>query len=607
MEKGSKGWRFVILLVVLALCLAFLRPTIAWYFKTDADAQRLALMSLEKIKEYAMEQAVKDVKSLEQAAVANPDADPGEQYAWLSKEAKKNYKAFKKPVPDPMTLGVILNSFSLGRNANTDEEKKNVAASIHRQLLELFQGQYREKILADKKNYANSVKLGLDLSGGINIIVRADLEEALRMQGDAALAGGEAEFKARAMEQALETLQSRIDRFGLSNPVIRQQGEDRIYIEIPGAEQNSTINTIIMGKGILNFRLVDDDATNQFLSYYYSNPGDTFNEDGSLKDPSIIGDDVEIVGYYTKDSYGLDEFVQYMALKKEVALDGRYVKSAEVSRDRMGQTGVDFTLDMEGAEIFADFTGAHVGERLAVVSDNKVKSAATIRTKIGGGQVRIDGFGLEEAQNLQKVLQTAWLEVPLSIESQQVIGAELGEQTIRNGLTALIVGLVAIFIFMLVFYKGAGINAIVAQILNMYILFAVLSAFNLTLTLSSIAGMILTVGMAVDANVIIFERIKEELRAGKTRANAISAGFEGAFWAIMDSNITTFIAALFLSQLGTGSIQGFAVSLAIGVASSVFTALFVSRLIFDVGTETFGSKSVSISWRGRNNEKPNTI
>ncbi len=598
MEKGNKGWRFAILLVVLALCLAFLRPTIAWYFRTSEDAQRLALMSLEKIKEYSMEQADKDVKALEQAAIANPGADPGETYAWLAKQAKKNYKAFKKPVPENLTLGAILNSFSLGRNANTDEEKKNVASSIHQQLLDLFQEHYREKILADKKNYTNSVKLGLDLSGGINIIVRADLEAALRLQGDAALAGGEAEFKARAMEQALETLQSRIDRFGLSNPVIRQQGEDRIYIEIPGAEQSSAINTIIMGKGILTFRLVDEDATNQFLSYYYSNPGNTFNEDGSLKDASIVPEDVEILGYYTKDSYGLDEFVQYMALKKEVALDGRYVKSAEVSRDQMGQTGVDFTLDMEGAEIFADFTGAHVGERLAVVSDNKVKSAATIRTKIGGGQVRIDGFGLEEAQNLQKVLQTAWLEVPLSVESQQVIGAELGEQTIRDGLTALAVGLIAIFIFMLVFYKGAGINAIVAQILNMYILFAVLSAFNLTLTLSSIAGMILTVGMAVDANVIIFERIKEELRAGKNRASAINAGFEGAFWAIMDSNITTFIAALFLSQLGTGSIQGFAVSLAIGVASSVFTALFVSRLMFDVGTEAFGSKKVSISWRG---------
>ncbi|MEE3411180.1 MAG: protein translocase subunit SecD [Treponema sp.] len=598
MEKTSKRWRFVILLVVLGICLAFLRPTINWYFRTSEADQKLALQSLEKIKEYSVKQAAKDVKALEALAASNPNADFGEEYAWLLKTVKKNFKEYKKAVPEPLTLGAALSSFSLGRVAKNDEERKNVASSIHSRLLELFQDRYREKVLADKRNYTNSVKLGLDLSGGMNIIVHADLDAAVKSnQESVAGAGGEAAFKARAMEQAIETLKSRIDRFGLTEPVIRQQGEDRIYIEIPGSEQSDAINTIIMGKGILNFRLVDEEATNQFLQRYYSNPDATFDENGKLLDPSIVPEDVEIIGYYTKDSYGLDEFIQYMALKKEIALDGRYVKSAEVSRDQMGQTGVDFTLDMEGAEIFANFTGDHVGERLAVVSDNKVKSAATIKTKIGGGRVRIDGFGLEEAQNLQKVLQTAWLEVPLSVESQQVIGAELGELTIRNGLMALAIGLLAIFVFMLLYYKGAGINAIVAQVLNLYILFAVLSAFNLTLTLPSIAGMILTVGMAVDANVIIFERIKEELRLGKSRAAAIEAGFQGASWAIWDSNITTFIAAMFLSQLGTGSIQGFAVSLAIGVASSVFTALFVSRLMFDVGTEAFKRKTTSISWR----------
>ena len=189
------------------------------------------------------------------------------------------------------------------------------------------------------------------------------------------------------------------------------------------------------------------------------------------------------------------------------------------------------------------------------------------------------------------------MNVPLSVESQQVIGASLGEQAIAQGIKAIAVGLIRIMIFMLIWYKGAGVNAIVAQILNLYIMFSVLSAFNLTLSLSSIAGMILTIGMAVDANVIIFERIKEELIAGKSRVAAISAGFDNAFWAIMDSNITTFIAAIFLSQLGSGSIQGFAVSLAIGVVSSVFTALFVSRLMFDFETDVLKSTKVSIGWR----------
>ena len=209
----------------------------------------------------------------------------------------------------------------------------------------------------------------------------------------------------------------------------------------------------------------------------------------------------------------------------------------------------------------------------------------------------ISGFSVDEDQNLQKVLQTAWLSVPLEVESQQVIGASLGDQAIQQGIKALVVGLAAVLVFMLLYYLGAGVNAIVAQVLNMYIMFSVLSAFNLTLTLSSIAGMILTVGMSVDANVIIFERIKEELRNGKSRAAAIASGFDNAFWAIMDSNITTFIAAIFMSQLGTGSIQGFAVSLAIGVVSSVFTALVVSRLMFDFGTDVMKKQHVSISWR----------
>ena len=237
------------------------------------------------------------------------------------------------------------------------------------------------------------------------------------------------------------------------------------------------------------------------------------------------------------------------------------------------------------------------GQSLAIVSDEKIKSVANIREPIPGGSVQISGFSAEEAENLQTVLRTAWLNVPLELESQQVVGASMGELAIRQGLNALLGGLGAVVVFLLLFYRGAGVNAFVAQFLNLFIMFSVLSAFNLTLTLPSIAGMILTIGMAVDANVVIFERIKEELRAGKTRRAAVAAGFDHAFWAIMDSNITTFIAAIFLSQLGTGPIKGFAVSLAIGVVSSVFTALFVSRLMFDFGTDVMKREKVSISWR----------
>ena len=574
----NKRTRLLVLLAVIALCFVFLWPSISWYGRTPKEVQQLALGSTENIKNYAELKAAEDVRAIKKMDLSAPLAD---EYAWLKKDVAKRYKALDKKAPAELTLKDVLSAY--------DSELD---------FMSVFTTRYRDEILKAKRYYENSVKLGLDLSGGMNIIVKADLDAALESMGDAVESENAADFKKEAMANAIENLSSRIDKFGLTSPVIRQQGDDRIYIEIPGAAQADAINTLIMGKGILNFRLVDMEATNAFKAYYAQNPATTFNAIGELMDPSVIPEDCEVFGEYRKDEYGLDERYDWVVVKKEIALDGQHVKSALVGADEFtNQPEVHFNLDSEGATIFGDFTAAHVGDNLAIVSDNKVKSNARIQTAITGGQVSLSGgFSYEEADNIKKVLQTAWLNVPLEVESQQVIGASLGEDSIRAGAKAILLGLGLILIFMLTYYKASGINAVVAQVLNLFIMFSVLSAFNLTLTLSSIAGMILTIGMAVDANVLIFERIKEELRQGKSRPAAVSMGFDNAFWAIMDSNITTFIAAIFLSQLGTGAIQGFAVSLAIGVVSSVFTALFVSRLIFDFDTDVLHAKKVSIGW-----------
>jgi len=574
----NKRTRLLILLVVIAVCFVFLWPSISWYGRTPKETQQLALGSTENIKSYAELQAAEDVRTIK---AMSKDSVLPENYDWVAKKAAKQYKELGKKAPSSMTVKDVLSVY--------DSEKE---------FLDDLQEKYRSEILKAKSYYDNSVKLGLDLSGGMNVIVKADLDAAVASMGEEISSENVGAYKKEAMANAIENLTSRIDRFGLTSPTVRQQGDDRIYIEIPGAAQADTINTLIMGKGILNFRLVDLEATVAFKSYYAQHPATTFNAVGELMDKSVIPEDCEVFGVYTKDSYGVDERYDWLVVKKEIALDGNHVKSAGVNRDSItGQIEVDFKLDLEGAQIFADFTSAHVGENLAIVSDNKVKSNATIRDAITGGSVSLSGgFSQQEAENIQKVLQTAWLNVPLEVESQQVIGASLGEAAIKQGIMAIALGLGLILVFMLLFYHASGINAVVAQVLNLYIMFAVLSAFNYTLTLSSIAGMILTIGMAVDANVLIFERIKEELRQGKSRAAAVSMGFDNAFWAIMDSNITTFIAALFLAGLGTGSIQGFAVSLAIGVCSSVFTALFVSRLIFDFDTDVLKAKKVSIGW-----------
>ncbi len=566
------------IIAVLAVCFAFLWPSISWYVRTPKEDKVLALSSLENIKNYSTFKANSEVEKLIETVKANPESSVPENSQWLVKQAKKNFKASGEKAPSAVLLKDALNSFG---------SKSELASFV--------EGIYRKKVLKTKDYYKNSVKLGLDLSGGMNVIVKADLDSVIEKQGDAVFDA--AALKTEVMSQAVETLTSRIDRFGLSSPTIRQQGEDRIYIELPGSAESDQINSIIQGRGILNFRLVDNEATSNFNAYYYNNPDKTFDIKGNLIDPSIVPEDCEVLGFYTTDSYGLDQREGYLVVKKEVALDGKHIKSADVGAEELtGRPAVTFSLDTEGAEIFGKFTSEHVGENLCIVSDNKVKSNATINTAITGGNVQITGFGQREAQNLRKVLQTAWLDVPLSVESQQVIGASLGEKAIRQGLLAVAVGLLSIMVFMLIWYKGSGINACVSQALNLYIMFSILSAFNLTITLPTVAGMILTIGMATDANVIIFERIKEERRLGKDRASSISAGFDNAFWAIMDSNITTFIAAIFMTQLGSGAVQGFAVSLAIGVVSTVFTALVVSRLIFDFQTEVLKVKNISIGW-----------
>ncbi|GMO51182.1 MAG: protein translocase subunit SecD [Termitinemataceae bacterium] len=576
----SKRYRFFIILVVLAVCCLFIRPTIQWYFFTPKTDQQLALQSREQIKNYTSRVAEQDLKRLLSAANSGEALPPDLTY--IAAAAKKILKAQKAEIPQDFNAETALKAFS-GR----------------KEVLILLENYNREKVFALKDLQKNAVQLGLDLSGGLSIVLQADLA-AYQEKLDHTMTDDDLNT---AMTQALEVLNSRIDRFGLTEPVIRRQGTDQIYVEIPGTADPERINDIIMGKGSLAFHMADVDATNDFETYYTEHPDSTFDgnengkyKDGNLIDPSIIPVDCVLMGVYTKDRYGLDEFDRYSVIRKEIGLDGTHIQRAQVDKDSVtGKPEVTFYLDGEGADIFYALTSANIGKPLAIVMDDRVKAQATIQAGIRES-VRLTGFSADEANNIAITLRTASLPVELEVANQQSIGASLGEDTIYQGLFALLGGLGIVMIFLVGFYKTSGINAVIAQVLNIFIMFSVLSAFNFTLTLPSIAGFILTIGMAVDANVIIFERMKEELKLKKGRRASVEAGFDKAFWAVMDSNITTFIAALFLSQLGSGPIQGFAVSLAIGVFSSVFTALFVSRLIFDFGTDVIKSKKVSIGW-----------
>ncbi len=577
----SKFRRLLIVVAVLAVAFMFLFPTIQWYFLTPKEDQAIAVGSREQIREYSRRMTYLIITDLKQKANEKNTVDLLGQktYKVAIESAKKAYSLTKKPAPKSWDAVAILSGFS-----------------SERAMFDSIESRYREHVLKLKNVHANAVQLGLDLAGGMSAVIQADLPGLSEKVGHDL---SQAE-KEDAMKRAVEILNSRIDKFGLTEPVIRRQGEDQIYIEIPGTPDPERINSIIMGKGNLAFYIVDSEASAAVNSYLSTNPVGIDEQTMKVDKPGLVPEGEIVRKVYKKDSYGLDEFTgEYLVLQGKPGLDGSHIQSATVSTDSItGKPETNFVLDKEGGGIFYALTSANVGKTMAVVLDDRVKSYARIQEPIRES-VRITGFSADEAESLALLLRTAALPISLSVVSQQAIGASLGEDAIGQGKMAIIVGILSIFVFMFAYYKWAGVNATIAQVLNLYLMLSVLTAFKLTLTLPSIAGFVLTTGMAVDANVIIFERIKEELRAGKTRAAAIHAGFDKAFWAVMDSNITTIIAALFMAQLGTGPIQGFAISLAIGNMTSLFTSLFVSRLIFDFETDVLKATHVSISWRVR--------
>jgi len=364
------------------------------------------------------------------------------------------------------------------------------------------------------------------------------------------------------------------------------------------------VNAFLAGQGSLQLQIVDDASTSELVNYQNTfRAGNSVDWDPARDEaPEFIPAGSEIRPYVQRDDYNIEYVVRYIVTKEDSAnvLDGSHIQEAATSTDQLtGRPTTTFILDNEGAGLFQQITGANIGSSLAIVMDGKVRAYASIASEIGGGSVQITGFTADESRNIARVLQTAALPVDLIIVNQQRVGATLGQDSVERGLRAILYGMIAVVVFMILYYKGAGIIANIALVLNLFFIVSLLSAFNLTLTLTSIAGLILTVGMAVDANVIIFERIKEEYRLGKSASVSVESGYRKAFWTIMDANLTTGIAAVFLSLLGTGPIQGFAVTLSVGIVCSVFTALWVTRLLFDIGTEGLGMQKLNIGWRTR--------
>ena len=368
-----------------------------------------------------------------------------------------------------------------------------------------------------------------------------------------------------AVDQALETIRNRIDQFGVSEPDIRRQGENRILIQLPGIKDTQRAKDLIGKTALLEFKLVDD----------------TQSLDNALKGNLPPGREI---------LYKIDEDPQTQRtsktpflLKKRTLLTGAYLTDARVQIDsQFNEPYVSINFDKKGARIFERVTEDNVNKRLAIVLDNSVYSAPVIQEKIAGGQARITGrFTTEQARDLAIVLRAGALPAPVNILEERTVGPSLGADSIRMGLLSMIFGGLLVVIFMVIYYRSAGLIADLALFLNILLIGAGLAGLQATLTLPGIAGIILTIGMAVDANVIIFERIREEVALGRTPRASIDAGYNRATLTILDANVTTLIAAVVLFQFGTGPVKGFAVTLSLGVIASMFTALILSRMIFD--------------------------
>lgn len=373
------------------------------------------------------------------------------------------------------------------------------------------------------------------------------------------------EIKKMAVEQSLETIRNRVDQFGISEPEIIPQGTDRIIVQLPGVKDTARAKSLIGRTALLEFKLVDDEHS----------------LDDALKGNIPEG---SLIAYESHTDRASGRRSQNpILLKSKSLLTGDALESAKVQiGDRFGEPHVSLKFNAQGAKDFDRITGENVKKRLAIVLDGMVHSAPVIQERISGGQAQITGsFTMEEATDLAIVLRAGALPAPVNILEERTVGPSLGQDSIDKGTWASIIAGILILIFMVIYYRLSGLVADVALAMNMLLLLGVMVAFKATLTLPGIAGIVLTMGMAVDANVLINERIREELRLGKTLRAAIEAGYTKAFITIFDSNVTTLVAALFLFGFGTGPVKGFAVTLTIGIVVSMFTSIVVTRIIFD--------------------------
>lgn len=366
------------------------------------------------------------------------------------------------------------------------------------------------------------------------------------------------------LDQAVKTIRNRIDQFGVAEPDIRRQQDDRIQVQLPGLDDPQRAIAIIGQTAHLEFKMVDEDADIQRAVQGIVPPGSRlYHQQTTLPDGTTAEEPV--------------------VLKAETVMTGEYITNAHTAFDQYNQPYVAISFDARGSRIFERITGENVRKRMAIVLDGNVYSTPVIQEKISGGRASITGrFTVDEAHDLAVVLRAGSLPAPVFVMEERTVGPSLGQESIDRGVRSAMIGGALVIIFMILYFGFAGLIADIVLAFNVILIMAGLAGFGATLTLPGIAGIILTIGIAVDANVLIFERIREELRRGLSPRAAVEEGYNRATLTILDANVTTIIAAVVLYQFGTGPIKGFAVTLTLGILASMFTAIFVSRVLFDI-------------------------
>jgi len=397
------------------------------------------------------------------------------------------------------------------------------------------------------------MKKGLDLQGGVHVVLQVEKTPE------------ETEKISELTDRALEVIRNRVDALGVTEPVIQKQGMDRIIVDLPGVKEPEKAIKLIGKTALLEFKLVNDDE--KLLQQALNGK---------------IPEGYEILYTMEKDERGIPRKGSPLLVEKKAELTGKYIKDAYVGYDRSGFPDVNIVLNSEGARIFEKVTANNIGKRLAIVLDGVVKSAPVIRERIPGGKAQITGrFNIEEARELAIVLRAGALPAKVNMIYQEVVGPTLGKKYIQQGFKAAFYGGIFVLVFMVFYYFAFGLLADFALALNILILLGIMASIKGVLTMPGIAGIALTIGMAVDANVLIFERIREEIRAGKSPKTAVDAGYVKAWSAIIDSNITTLITGFILFSLGEGAVKGFGLTLSIGIIANLFTAVFVTKTIVD--------------------------